>query len=48
MSYARFEISVNMDISVLRFYGYIKNIDDYFEKKNIGGYFNKNMEVKII
>ena len=31
-SYPRFEISVNTDISVLEFYGYIKNIGRYFDK----------------
>ena len=28
----KFEISVNTDISVLRFYGYIENINAYFNK----------------
>ena len=27
-----FEISVNTNIVVLGFYGYIRNIDDYFDK----------------
>ena len=31
-SYPRFEISVNMDISVLEFYGDIINISGYFDK----------------
>ena len=36
------DISVIMDISVLEFYGYIKNIDGYFDK-NIGkAKINKN------
>ena len=35
-----FEISINTDISILGFYGYIRNIDGYFDK-NIG-------DVKII
>ena len=30
-----FEISVNIDILILGFYGYIENIDRYFDK-NIG------------
>ena len=34
-----FEISINMDISVLIFYGYIKNI-----RENIDGYFDKNID----
>ena len=29
----RFEISVNTDIPVLEFYGYRRNIDEYFDKK---------------
>ena len=28
----RFEISINTVISILRFYRYIKNINEYFEK----------------
>ena len=31
-SRSRFEISVNMDISILEFYGFIENIDGYFDK----------------
>ena len=31
-SRSRFEISVNMDISILGFYGFIENIDGYFDK----------------
>ena len=33
--FPRIKISVNMDISVIRFYGYIRNIGGYFYK-NIG------------